>query len=150
MSLISEALKKADNNRTETLGESPVPEPASRSLWVYRAVLLGSIALVLAGLAVVTHRPSRMLPPTAGAASFVIPETPPPSALDQGLQLLRKSQGLSGIISGGEGERLALIDNQVVQKGDRVRGMTVAQVNPDSVELQEDNGGKTKTLKLEN
>ncbi len=66
-----------------------------------------------------------------------------------GKQLVSRAERLSlnGIMLSGDGRPLALINQEVLQPGDRVRGMTVVQVKVDSVILQ-DRRGKTKTLKL--
>ena len=143
MSLISDALKKADASPGNPQAEPPAPP---RSLWLYRAALIGSVGIVLAGLALVTRRP----PVTAARSANASATAATVPAKSSGAQLLRMAQGemgLSGTLLGGAGEPLALIDNQVVQKGDKVRGMQVVQVNPDSVQL-EDRGGRIKTLKL--
>ena len=142
MSLIADVLKKADTSLKAPQDVSPSsPKP----LWIYRAALVSSVGIVLLGLALVTRRPAppaaRTSASTAGAGTY--------STQSRGIHLLRKAQGLSGTIRGGSGASLALIDNEIVQKGDRIRGMTVVQVDPDSVRL-EDRSGKAKTLTLEN
>ncbi len=142
MSLIADALKKADTSSGTLQGSPP---PSTKSLWLHRAVLIGSVGIVLAGVALVTRRPA---PAARTPGHPAVAESVP--AKSSGMQLLRMAQGglgLSGTIHGGQGESLALIDNQIVQKGDQVQGMRVVQVNSDSVELQ-DQDGKTKTLGL--
>ncbi len=144
MSLIADALKKAEGSSTNP----PPPPSPSRPLWLYRAALLGSVGLVLGGLAWVAQRP----PVPAKTAPAPAAQMEPRPAKNSGMQLLRTARGemaLNGTVRGGNGQSLALINNQIVQPGDQVGGMKVVQVNPDSVQLQ-DQSGKTKTLTLEN
>lgn len=143
MSLISDALRKADTGS----GMPPEEPPSNKYLWIYRTSMVAAIAIVLVALAVLTRAPSG---PRQTAAVYITPKTQ--VAQTSGTNLLRKAQGtmgLSGTMVGTDGESLAVVDNQIVQKGDRVRGMEVVRVNPESVELQ-DQSGKTKTLTLKN
>ena len=143
MSMISEALKKAETGSTHM---AP-PSPPRRPLWLYRSTLIAAVGIVLTGVAVITHRPP-VSARTAVPAAAPIPAQP---AKNKGLELFRAAQGgmgLSGIIRGGHGESLALIDNQIVKEGDQLHGMRVVQVNTDSVQV-EDQSGKAKTLKLD-
>ena len=144
MSLISEALKKSEGSSSNL----PTPPTSPRRLWIYRAALGGSIGLVLLGLAQLAARPSA---PAKGASAPAV-RTEPRTAKTSGMQLLRTARGemeLNGTLSGGNGKSLALINNQIVQQGDQIGGMRVVQVDPDSVQLQDQNG-KTKTLRIEN
>ena len=141
MSLIADALRKAES----TSPASP-PPPSPGSLWVYRALLLGSVAIILAGLGAVAKR--RTQPP-----AHVQPAAPAVTTAQQkptGLQLLRTAHrdlNLNGIVRGGSGKSIALINDEVVEEGGRVRGAKLVRIDPNTVQLEE--GGKTRTLKLE-
>lgn len=144
MSLIADALKKADTSPGTPQGSPP---PSPRSLWLHRAVLIGSVGIVLAGVAVVTRQPSPAArtpgnPEVAGAVP----------AKSAGMQLFQTAQAelaLSGTLRDKNGESLALINNQVLKEGDQIRGLRLVKVSTDSVELQ-DQDGRTKTLGLKN
>lgn len=140
MSLIADALRKAES----TSPAAPPSPPGPGSLWTYRVILLGGIALVLVGLGVVTrretHPTARDLPPTSGA-----PLHPKPA----GIPLLRSAPAdlaLSGIIRGGDGKSLALINNEVVEEGGTFRGARVTRVTADEVDLEQE--GRVRTLRL--
>lgn len=144
MSLIADALKKADTSSGTPQGSPP---PSPRSLWFHRAVLIGSVGIVLAGVAVVTRRPA---PAARTPGRLAVAEAVP--AKSPGRQLFQAAQAglaLSGTLRDNNGESLALINNQVLTEGDQIRGLRVVKVNTDSVELQ-DQDGKTKTLGLKN
>ncbi len=144
MSMITEALKKAEAT-SETSG-APVdlpPSPSSPPLWIYRAALVGCVAVVLLGIAHFTHRPEIRAAVPAQIAK--VAASPPVQRL---LKLAQANMVLNGIIQGQDGRSLALIDHEVVQEGDPIRGMRVVRINPRSVEIQ-DGAGKTKTLQLE-
>ena len=140
MSLIADALRKAESASPD----SPQPPPQG-SLWAYRALLLGCAAVVLAGLGVVAKRrtpPARVSP----AARAVAAAQQRPA----GLQLLRTAQrdlNLNGIVRGGSGRPLALINDEIVEEGGRVRGAKLVRIDPDTVQMEEN--GKVRTLKLE-
>lgn len=140
MSLIADALRKAES----TSPASP-PPPSPSSLWVYRALLLGCVAVVLAGLGVVAQKKTRQPAHVQSAAPAVAAQQKP-----AGLQLLRTAQrdlDLNGIVRGGSGKPLALINDEIVEEGGRVRGARLVQIDPDAVQLEEN--GKIRTLKLE-
>lgn len=141
MSLIADALRKAES----TSPASP-PPPSPGSLWIYRALLLGCVAVVLAGVGVVAKRRSERTPSLAQPAAPIVATQEKPG----GLQLLRTAQrdlNLNGIVRGGSGKSLALINDEVVEEGGSIRGARLVRVDPDSVELEEN--GRTRTLKLE-
>lgn len=84
----------------------------------------------------------------------ISPEKPvstPPIELNQpvGLNLLRAAENkwhLNGIIKGGEGRSLALINGQVVEEGDSIQGARVVRVAQGDVDLEQE--GQVKNLKL--
>ena len=140
MSLIADALRKA-----ESASPASPPPPSPSSLWVYRALLLGCVVVTLTGVGVVAKR--RTLPATGR-------ENVPAAAAAQqkpaGIQLLRTAQrdlDLNGIVRGGMGKPLALINNEVVEEGGRVRGAKLVRIGSNTVELEEN--GRTRTLTLE-
>jgi hypothetical protein len=53
---------------------------------------------------------------------------------------------LNGIVRGGDGEALALINDQVVAEGGSVQGARLVRVAQDQVEMETE--GKTFSLKL--
>lgn len=134
MSLIADALRKAESASPPAQS----PAPGSRSVWFYRSLLIVGIGLVLAGLGLVTQRPGgRFLPPTG--SNPAAPAAP----------LLRPGEGklfLSGIIQGGNGKSLAVINNEILEEGQSVRGATVTRIAQREVEIQE--GERVRTLKL--
>lgn len=142
MSLIADALRKAES----TSPGSPTP-PSPNSLWIYRALLLGCVAVVLAGLGAVTQRKARQDPAQKTAAAAAAPA--PVAQKSSGLNLLRTAQGglnLNGIVRGGDGKSLALINGEVVEEGGSVRGARLVRVDESAVELEQD--GRTRTLRL--
>lgn len=141
MSLIADALRKAESTSPGT----PTP-PSPNSLWIYRALLLGCVAVVLAGLGAVTQRKTQA-PAQKSAAAAAAPA--PVAQKSGGLNLLRTAQGglsLKGTVRGGNGKPLALINNELVEEGGSVRGARLVRVDQDAVELEQD--GRTRTLKL--
>ena len=141
MSLIADALRKAES----TSPASP-PPPSPNSLWVYRALLLGCVAVVLVGLGMVTKRraqgPARVQP--------AAPAVTAAQAKPAGLQILRTAQrdmSLNGTVRGGPGKPLALINGELVEEGGQIRGAKLVRIDPGTVQLEEN--GKTRTLKLE-
>jgi len=148
MSNIAEALKKA-----EAASGAPADLPPSPSIpppWIYRAALVGCVAVVLLGMGIAafTHRPAiRAAGSAQTARAPAAASDPAGTRVQRLLQLAQADLVLTGIIQSRNGGSLALINHQVVQEGDQIHGMRVAQVNPKSVELQ-DNEGATKTLQL--
>lgn len=141
MSLIADALRKAES----TSPASP-PPPSPGSLWVYRALLLGCVAVILAGLGTVAKRRAQQPARVQPASPAVTAAQSKPA----GLQILRTAQrdlNLNGIVRGGSGRSLALINGEVVEEGGQVRGARLVKVDPEAVQLEEN--GKTRTLKLE-
>lgn len=144
MSIIADALRKAE---TSPAGSPQPPSPGS--LWAYRLMLMVCVGMVLGGLWWMARHPgkgpSSPTPTTAQGRS-----EPAPQKSSGGLKLLRSAEGelsLSGIVQGGGGRPLALINNQVVEEGDQIRGKRVVRVEANTVQLQDDSG-RIKTLKL--
>ena len=139
MSIIADALQKAETPSTA----SGLP-PSPRSLWAYRVLLLACVGFVLLGLGWITKHPGNHPPAVAQA------RTKSTSQKSTGLKLLRSAEGelsLTGIVHGGDGKSLALVNNQVVEEGDRIRGRRVVRVESNTVQL-EDASGRVKTLQL--
>ena len=140
MSLIADALRKAES----ASGQAANP-PSPKSLWGYRALLAGCVGGILLGVGILArrHTPSSTpLPPTSGQT--VKAEKP------RGFELLRaanREMSLNGIVRGGDGKSLALINNQVVEEGSTVQGVKLVSIRQDGVELQ-DTEGRTQTLRL--
>ncbi len=68
-----------------------------------------------------------------------------------GMEMIRSVETsqwrLNGIIRGGAGKPLALVNNELVQEGDSFHGARVARVSDDQVVL--DTNGQTQTLRLD-
>ena len=152
MSLIADALQKA----TTSPPASPPSRPP-RSVWVYLIVGFCGLALIAATRSLIrashpsaptTQRLQVVRPPLAAASPPTSrPSTPASPPL--GLNLLRAAESqwqLNGIVRGGEGRPLALINGDLVEEGSTVRGAKVIRVASDEVDLETD--GKIRTLKL--
>lgn len=142
MSLIADALRKAES----TPGGATPPPPSPRSLWVYRALLATSVVGVLVGLGWAATRHPGSRPPQKVAQTKPIVEAPSKPIGNILLQTAQKQWALTGIIQGGNGKALALIDNQVVEEGQTFRGAKVVRVAADRVDLEEE--GRIRTLRL--
>jgi len=88
------------------------------------------------------------------AKSSSLPETGPATAASGtkiGMEMFRAVETsqwrLNGIIRGGAGKPLALVNNELVQEGDSFHGARVAKVSDDQVVL--DTNGQTQTLRLD-
>lgn len=145
MSLIADALRKADNVAPSPSSAPPPP----RSPWLAGALLATCLLFIAALLWQRAPAPS---PLTLGPAR---PEgSKAPSNLGfsktSGLNLLRLAEGqwrLSGIVQGGDGGSLALINNRVIEEGDTVDGARITRIAQDEVELEAQ--GQTKTIRLQ-
>ncbi len=141
MSLISDALRKADSSG----GNPPPSSLSSRSLWIYRILLVGSVLVVLTALGVVTKVPKGLSPSRSEAVKPLRPTSPKPL----GSLLLRQAEGgphLEGIVRGGNGNSLALINNRILKEGDAIQGSRIVRVENDHVQVEEN--GAIRTLKL--
>jgi hypothetical protein len=143
MSLISQALQKADHP-----APAETPPPANdKPRWFYGAAALAAVALLVVLIPRGSHRNAESKPAGSPAAS-----NPAPAQLAKanlGLNLLRSAESqwrLSGVIAGGEGKSLALINQQVVEEGGTIGRAKVTRVSQNEVDLEED--GQIRTLKL--
>ncbi len=138
MSLITDALKKAN---TQSLN-SPSPR-SSRPIWLYLVVGFSGFAVIVVARSL--SRPPGTSPSTPSPSENLA--TSPHRPL--GLNLLRAAESqwqLNGIVRGGEGKSLALINGQIVEEGQPLQGAKVIRVASDEVDLEAD--GKIRTLKL--
>lgn len=150
MSLIAEALRKST---TASGGPSATP-PAPRSLWIYRGLLIASVSVILV---VLSNGRSQQLELTRSPSQDPAPSPPPPALVhpDQtsaGRNLLRiahRQWSLNGIVRGGGGKPLALINNELVAEGETFQGAQVVQVAPNRVDLLVENHLRTLTLEDE-
>ncbi len=139
MSLIADALQKAKSSPS-----APAPSPARspRPVWIYLTVGFSGLVLILVTRSLI-HPPPSSGPPSAA-------NHPPASAsAPLGLNLLRAADShwqLNGVVRGGEGRSLALINGDLVEEGGTVHGAKVIRVASDEVDLETD--GKIQTLKL--
>ena len=132
----------------------PAAPHSPKPFWGYRVLLMACVGMVLAGLGWVTHRSGNHPAPVTQVGSKASPQTKiaseTPYQKPAGMDLLRSAQdelALNGIIQGGSGKSLALINQQVVEEGDQIQGKRVVRVEADAVELQGDSD-QIKTLKL--
>ena len=140
MSLISDALRKADPS-----GETSPASLSSRSLWISRIFLTVSIVAVLAVLGVVTktREQAHSRPEAVNSVPSVVPSS-------MGSTLLRQADSglnLEGIIRGGNGKSLALINNRILEEGDAIQGSRIVRVDEKQVHVEEKNG-TIRMLKL--
>lgn len=143
MSLIADALRKAETQRTTT---SPA-EPRAPSRWPYRILWALCTAVVLTGWVVVAHRSgSKSSRPglRASDARTTTVARENPSAL---LFMAERQISLNGIVTGA-GRPLALIDNRLVEEGEMVRDRKLVRILADQVEMEKE--GRVTTLKLKN
>lgn len=145
MSLILDALQKAGGTqRPQSPSASPLP-PKGRNPW---AVGLG---LLIVGLGVVGLFLGPRRPPSTTTASLKpAPGVASPAARSEGFQLLRVAEShwrLNGIVQGGEGKSLALINGQVVEEGATFQGARIARISQSEVEIEQE--GRSTTLRLE-
>ena len=157
MSLISDALKKggASPPQSPALPPSP-PKPRFKkgAAWFSAVLICAGVLLLRQESASRRALPPQPLPPPQGQPIALQDDSVPKPAPSQpqqrpGLNLLRTAENswkLNGVLRGGDGQPLALINNQVVEQGAIVRGAKLVRVNDTSVELEED--GQTRTLKL--
>lgn len=140
MSLIADALRKAES----TSPASPPPPPPGSS-WIYRALLLGSVVVILAGLGTAAKR--RAHPALVQPASPIVTAARQKPADLQILRTAQRNMSLNGTVRGGSGKPLALINGEVVEEGGQVRGAKLVRVEPEAVQLEEN--GQSRTLELE-
>ncbi len=141
MSLIADALRKADAPVTA----APPSSPAPKKSWSYWGI--GALALLVVLGVRIALRPSGR-PSSNPPGSAAVPRVESPAPV--GLNLLRSAEGqwrLNGIVQGGSGKSLALINGQVVEEGGSVSGAQVTRVASDQVELETENG-QSRTLKF--
>ncbi len=138
MSLIADALRKIELPSSG----APPPQPP-RNLWLYRSIMAGSIVAVLAALALISKRPA--IPSTPDTQKTMAVSTPK----GLGMNLLRAAQGglhLDGIVQGGDGKALAIINNQIYEEGSTIRGLRIVRVDSNQVQVEQE--GKERILKL--
>ena len=141
MSLIADALRKA--------GSNPSRRPSPTPRWAYGLLFLGFVALTFI---LSTNPQQQKIQPNkktpGGHAKKQRTAVSSASDLKQqqpgGINLLRAADTqwrLNGIVRGGSGKPVALIDNSLVEAGDTFRGALVVKVTEDQVELE--TGGRT-------
>jgi hypothetical protein len=149
VSIIYEALKKVERNFRRA-PKAPAPEEKkSPALWLaIVAVCLGfvgcgiAIALLVSSLgrpmeviqknASVAIRDTTSSKPRTAAAA--LPSFQFPSPLIPSRQKISDSLDLKGIMD-AEGERIALINSEILRVGDYVNGARVIKITKNSVEL---------------
>ena len=157
MSLISDALKKggAAPPQSPALPPSP-PKPRFKkgAAWFSAILIFAGVFLLRYESASRRALPPQPLLPSQGQPVALqddsVPKPAPSQPQRPGLNLLRAAENswkLNGVLRGGDGQPLALINNQVVEQGAIVRGAKLVRVNDTSVELEEEDG-QTHTLKL--
>lgn len=156
MSLVHEALQKAEREKQRKAGEHPAPAatpaaappPAPRAMPVILPIALACMALlaVLATIWILTrHTPA----PTPAPPPVTVIHPPPPeptplpapvaSADDPGFKL-------TGIMKDPDGKDCAVVNGRVVYEGQYVDGATVKKIERDRVTL--DANGRTVVKRL--
>ena len=141
MSLIADALRKTNPVSPQT----PAPSSPRKPGWLGGLVLLGT-----AGIAASLISHSKHSLPPANSRTPSAPSKAVSTPRSNGLNLLRMAEGqwrLNGVIQGGKGESLALINGQVVEEGATIQGAKVVRVAQDQVDIDEGDG-QIKTLKI--
>ena len=126
MSLITEALRKVESG-------TPTIQPKDRrpgSIWLYRFLLLGSIGgVVFSSGLLIRQLKQRSSIPT-----------------QRTLFPAKRPLILTGVMRSTDGERLAIINRQVLGEGETVQGMRLVRIHEDSVDL--DQQGEISVLRL--
>lgn len=146
MSVILDALQKVSTSTPPPNVSFPAPRRPS-----WNKIAAAIAVFVVAG--VVLSRPQKPAERETAHEPTWVPTAPSSSNASlrrEGLQLLRNAESqwrLSGIVHGGEGKPLALINGQIVEEGGSLRGAKIARITEHEVELEQE--GATKTLRLE-
>ena len=148
MSLIADALRKAGHPPTIPLSVSP---PSKKPRWTSGVVLLGSVALVALFLGYLSAGPTRKVASTETESNTASLATEPnPLATEpKDMNVLHSAESqwrLNGIVRGGQGEPLAVINGQVLEEGSPVQGARIIRIAKDQVDLETE--GQVKTLTL--
>ena len=150
MSLITDALQKAQSpHASPTMRVPSAPHQSTRWGLAMLLIVLGGTALAFwphhAG-----HAPTAIAPtPAPGAARATRPGTMPQPIMNMfpvGPTASALSWKVDGVIV-GMGKPTAVINGQVVEEGQQVRGAKVVSVNTDRVQLLEN--GETIDLPLD-
>lgn len=143
MSIILDALQKAGGTHPPSSSSSPSPA-VGRSWIVGLGILmvgLGVVALFAGPRRNPSNAPASLKPTTLAAQ---------PAPRTEGLRLLRVAENqwrLNGIVQGGGGKSLALINGQVVEEGAQFQGARIARISQGEVEIEQE--GQRSTLTLE-
>ncbi len=147
MSLIADALKK--------VGSNPSRRPSPTPRWAYGLLFLGFVVLTF--ILSTNPQQQKIQPNKKSPGSYAKKQrTAVSSASDfkqqqsGGINLLRAANAqwrLNGIVHGGSGKPVALINNSLVEAGDTFRGARIVRVTEDQVEFE--TGGKIKTIRME-
>jgi len=172
MSLINEALKKAGKEKgaqdpfsgVPGSPESPSPQKKERN-WE-KVILFSLMGIIGTGVVVsmtlfkrssprpLPQRAAQQTPPIVPVTPKEAPPPPQetastpttPAASSQSSPIVLKSSlTLNGIVQ-GEGEDLAILNNQITKIGEDIEGATLLEIGKDSVLLEE--GEKRFRLKL--
>lgn len=162
MSIIHEALKKVQSNRSES--PSIINKPADNGKTfqkptVFALLLWGSVIFILLGLTFYnlyeyTRRIKEMsatkfyVPVSSRSATTVSPLTTPAPALAPSVSTPEPKKGeliLSGIVE-MDGKSFALINKEFYEVGESVEGAKITKITPDSIEILQK--GKTRTIKV--
>lgn len=157
MSIIHEALKKVQSNRSES--PSIINKPADdgktfQKPTAFVLLLWGSVIFILVGLTFYnlyeyTHRIKEMSSTKFYVpATTVSPMTAAAPALAPGVSAPEAKKGelvLSGIVE-MDGKSFALINKEFYEVGESVEGAKITKITPDSIEILQK--GKTRTIKV--
>lgn len=146
MSIIHEALKKVQSNRSENKPQPQKSKSISRIIVALGAVLI-LIICGISGYQVIklANRNSDTLAPVITNATISTSPTlpvvnlPPPSRTKRG-QIF-----LTGIVI-MDGRNFALINDEFYEEGEKVEGAKITKITDDSVDILQK--GKTRTIKV--
>lgn len=155
MSIISQALKKAQdskplNNNTDTSTQTTAqlvkipdskPKTLIKKLFIYTAIsILFSSATIMAFYYFITPKAPQLKQQVPHMTQEI---TEPKFAESDDLSF--KDLKLNGIMSNGK-ELVAVINGNVMRSGDKIAGVTVKKINPNSILLEKNTTQKTITL----
>ena len=144
MSLIADALRKTGQpGRFDSLPPRPK--------WSYLVAFVGVTAVTLAVL-VQKSKHHLNSEGTSGQKRVTLLTSTAGSSRPASPNLLRIAEGqwrLNGIVRGGPGQSLAIINGKLVEEGSSIQGAKLVRVSENQVDLELGDDGQVKTLKLQ-
>ncbi len=155
MSIIHEALKKVQSNRSEntsivnktTANTTISPKQSNLSMhwWILLVSALAGITIYNLYEYTLTSREMAITKFSAGQLPVLSSETLGTTSLPKPPQPKKDELILSGVVE-MDGKNFALINNEFYETGEKVSGRTITKITTDSIEVLEK--GKTRTIKV--